>query len=71
MSRTDDQAPAAAGGNRNLYPPSPCVSVCTLDDAGSCMGCGRTVEQIAGWARMSKAEQWAVIDELAAREGRG
>ena len=70
MSKTDDR-PTAMAVNRNLYPPSPCVSVCTLDDdTGYCMGCGRTVEQSAGWTRMSKAEQWAVIDELAARDRR-
>ncbi len=24
----------------------------------ACVGCGRTLQQIAGWARMSIADQW-------------
>ena len=45
-------------------PLSPCILVCTLDDDQRCLGCGRTLEQISGWALMTPAEQWAVIDEL-------
>ena len=50
--------------DRDTWPLSPCVMICTLDDDERCLGCGRTLEQIGGWALMSKAEQWAVIDEL-------
>ena len=53
---------------RNLYPTSPCVSVCTLDDDDRCLGCGRTLEQISRWALMSKEEQWAIVDQLARRD---
>lgn len=49
-------------------PLSPCVLICTLDEDQVCLGCGRTLGQISGWALMSEAEQWAVIDELDARE---
>ena len=55
--------------NRNRRPLSPCVLVCTLDDGSSCLGCGRTVDEIRGWAMMSREEQWELVDELAAREG--
>jgi predicted Fe-S protein YdhL (DUF1289 family) len=48
-------------------PLSPCVLICTLDDARRCLGCGRTVEQISRWALMTPAEQWAVVEELAAQ----
>ncbi len=51
--------------DRNTWPLSPCVMICTLDDDDRCLGCGRTLEQISGWALMSKEQQWAVIDELA------
>ena len=51
--------------DRNTWPLSPCVMICTLDDEDRCLGCGRTLEQISEWALMSKAQQWAVIDELA------
>ncbi len=51
-------------GDRDTWPLSPCVMICTLDDDERCLGCGRSLEQISGWALMSKSEQWAVIDEL-------
>ena len=55
--------------NRDERPLSPCILICTLDDDKTCMGCGRTLAQISGWALMSIAEQWAVIDKLTARRG--
>ncbi len=63
-----DAVAAAFRGARDLFPPSPCISVCTLDEDERCLGCGRTIDQIANWAAMSKEEQWAVVDELALRD---
>jgi len=41
--------------------PSPCVSLCTLDDARTlCRGCGRTVDEITRWRTMSTQERCAV-----------
>ena len=54
--------------NRDERPLSPCILICTLDDEQRCLGCHRSLEQIRRWSGMSAAEQWAVIDELAARE---
>jgi len=54
--------------NRDERPLSPCILICTLDDNKVCLGCGRSLQQISAWALMSKDEQWAVIDELSARE---
>jgi len=45
-------------------PASPCVNVCVLDAARTCIGCRRTIDEIANWARMSAAEQWRVVDRL-------
>lgn len=45
-------------------PDSPCVNVCVLDAARTCVGCRRTLDEIANWARMSAAEQWRVVDRL-------
>ena len=53
--------------DRSARPLSPCVLICTLDDDKTCLGCGRTLAQISSWALMTVAEQWTVIDELAAR----
>jgi predicted Fe-S protein YdhL (DUF1289 family) len=55
-------------GGRSGRPLSPCVLICTLDADRRCLGCGRTDDQISRWALMSPAEQWAVIDELAAQD---
>jgi len=52
---------------RTARPLSPCVLLCTLDDDRRCLGCGRSLAQISAWALMTAAEQWLVIDELAAR----
>ena len=45
-------------------PASPCMNVCVLDASRTCTGCGRTIDEIARWGRMSAAEQWQVIARL-------
>ena len=46
--------------------PSPCISVCRLDDAGhSCVGCLRSLTELREWSRMDDAAKraiWARID---------
>jgi predicted Fe-S protein YdhL (DUF1289 family) len=47
---------------------SPCVKICTLDtQAGFCRGCGRTLDEIAGWVRMDSAQRRRIMAELPAR----
>jgi hypothetical protein len=47
---------------------SPCNKICTLDArSGFCLGCGRTVDEIARWTAMSAAERARVMAELPAR----
>ena len=47
---------------------SPCVKVCTLDaKAGVCLGCGRSIGEIARWTGMSDKERTTVMAELPAR----
>ena len=48
-------------------PGSPCLNICSLDDRGVCRGCFRTIDEIAGWSRMSAGEQWAVIERTERR----
>jgi predicted Fe-S protein YdhL (DUF1289 family) len=44
---------------------SPCVNICTLDArSGLCLGCGRTIDEIAQWSNMSAAERARVMREL-------
>jgi predicted Fe-S protein YdhL (DUF1289 family) len=50
---------------------TPCVQVCFVDpDSGLCLGCFRTLPEIAGWSRLSDAERARVMAELPARRGR-
>jgi predicted Fe-S protein YdhL (DUF1289 family) len=49
-------------------PPSPCISVCQIDDAtGWCLGCKRTVDEIRDWIIMTPDERQRVLDLLASR----
>ena len=50
---------------------TPCVKVCVVDgDSGLCLGCFRTLGEIAGWTAMSEEERQAVMGDLPARRGR-
>jgi predicted Fe-S protein YdhL (DUF1289 family) len=47
---------------------SPCVGVCRLDDDGYlCVGCYRTRDEIASWARSENAVKRAVLERAKAR----
>ena len=47
---------------------SPCVDICTTDpESGLCVGCGRTVEEIANWVTFSDKEKKKVLIELEKR----
>jgi predicted Fe-S protein YdhL (DUF1289 family) len=42
---------------RNL---SPCIRVCRLDSRDVCVGCGRTLDEIARWSQLKVDEQRAI-----------
>jgi predicted Fe-S protein YdhL (DUF1289 family) len=47
---------------------SPCTKVCVMDANNRyCMGCKRTLGEIARWGEMSDAERAAVVAQLPAR----
>lgn len=47
---------------------SPCVKVCIVDPESSlCLGCHRTLMEIAGWTRLSDAERDVVMAALPGR----
>ena len=49
---------------------TPCVQVCVVDGAsGLCLGCRRTLKEIAGWTRLTDAERAAVMAQLPSRPG--
>jgi predicted Fe-S protein YdhL (DUF1289 family) len=50
---------------------TPCVNICLLDaGTGTCLGCGRTLAEIARWAEMTDAERRTVMAVLPARMAR-
>ena len=47
---------------------SPCIKVCQMDPArGVCIGCCRTLDEIARWGELTDEQRAAVTDQLAAR----
>ena len=55
----------------NFVPPAPttpCVKICVVDPLSSlCIGCGRTVAEIALWPEMGEAERRAIMIDLPQR----
>jgi hypothetical protein len=47
---------------------SPCIKVCVMDeDDRYCLGCRRTLREIARWGDMSEEERASVLAQLARR----
>ena len=65
--RTRDGAVAA--GPDSLTPvPSPCNSVCRMDAQNAyCVGCFRTLDEIAGWAGFDDTRRRLIWKELRRR----
>jgi predicted Fe-S protein YdhL (DUF1289 family) len=52
-------------------PISPCIGVCIIEPAsGFCMGCARTIPEIAGWLDFSPEEKERLLAALAERKQR-
>jgi len=50
---------------------TPCIKVCVVDGASSlCLGCYRTLSEIAGWSRLSDEQRADIMSELPARRDR-
>jgi hypothetical protein len=49
---------------------TPCVKVCIVDgESGLCLGCQRTLPEIAGWAKLSDEARAEIMAGLPARKG--
>lgn len=47
---------------------SPCIKTCIVDGAtGLCLGCGRTLPEIASWGRLEESQRRAIMAGLPAR----
>lgn len=40
---------------------SPCVSVCALNDDGMCIGCWRSVDEIAAWSELDNERKREIV----------
>ncbi len=50
---------------------SPCVKLCVVHpDERICVGCLRSIDEIAGWSRMTPQERAAIMAELPDRQPR-
>jgi len=49
--------------------PSPCISVCAIDPGnGYCIGCFRTLDEIAAWVGLDAEARLAVWDAIEKRK---
>ncbi len=47
---------------------SPCIKICLLDATGqTCLGCGRSTDEIGDWSFMSEPERQTIMARLATR----
>lgn len=72
-----DLRPSPATGNQPAMAVAPapivtpCVKVCVVDgESGLCLGCFRTLGEVAGWATLTDAARAAIMAELPARRSR-
>ena len=50
------------------FPASPCIQVCRMDSAsGLCLGCARSLDEIARWAQSPLAERHRILAQLPVR----
>ena len=48
---------------------SPCLRLCAVDGStGFCMGCYRTLKEIAAWGRLDNGARRQILTELAQRK---
>jgi uncharacterized protein len=47
--------------------PSPCVDICRLNAQGLCIGCRRTLSEIAEWSHASDARRLEILSALKTR----
>jgi uncharacterized protein len=51
-----------------IHVPSPCINVCQMEpQSGLCLGCRRTLQEIAEWMEMTPREKLDTLERVAAR----
>jgi uncharacterized protein len=50
---------------------TPCVQVCVVDgESGLCLGCHRTLNEVASWSKLTDDERVAIMAALPGRRSR-
>lgn len=50
---------------------SPCIKICVIHpEERLCVGCYRSIDEIATWSRMAPEQRQAIMADLPARTGR-
>ncbi len=57
-----------AGGAAPAAVESPCINICKME-AGLCIGCLRTLDEIARWANVGDDGKRLILDAVARRRG--
>jgi predicted Fe-S protein YdhL (DUF1289 family) len=57
----------AGTSSKTAAVPSPCVDICRLDAQGLCIGCRRTLGEIAEWSQASDARRLEILSALKVR----
>jgi predicted Fe-S protein YdhL (DUF1289 family) len=66
-----DESPAGSPATATTEVPSPCTKVCAMDGAGRyCLGCLRTLGEIAAWGELDDNGKRAVLRAVASRRAR-
>lgn len=48
---------------------SPCVKICVIHpETRLCLGCHRSIDEIAAWSKMAPGERRRIMDELSSRK---
>jgi len=53
-----------SGDPQSRTPVTPCIGVCRMDEQGLCVGCRRTLAEIARWGSMDDEERLRWITEV-------
>jgi len=59
----------AAGDGGSAAVVSPCINICKME-AGLCVGCYRTIDEIAGWAMAGDDDKRRILAAVAQRRSR-
>lgn len=50
---------------------TPCIQVCAIDgESGLCLGCFRSLPEVAGWAKLTEDARERILAELPSRRSR-